>query len=658
MRKREMKKAAIIGLIVATTMMNGCTKTIKEPADETTTQTDGTTSGALSTEPTDIGNEANTIDRVLIPKVSIQGEDKKWGYVDAYEGKTFIIPAQYEHAGLFEHGLATVSVGETQGIIDTAGKAIVDVGTYTYLSICMLQGENKPYFIGQVNHYTDAGEMTESYSVLLNPTGQEVDRTQGSSDSILYYPKSKQIVRTNYQDKLAIWDKATNAYVTVDDAARILTQDYGMMEASIESINGDFVPYYDEAMGLYGYKDAQGQTVIEPLYETAGVMSDGAAIVSMADTTKLDEGGNPKILYGVIDTKGQWLIPAAYFYITEVTDGYYAVTSDPSYWTDYREMLADWVPQALYDRTGKALTDFLYYHFDAIGETPEGKALFSAAEGQRMVFLNADGSVNSQLPTLPYYAQAKVNGDVVIIKKDQYDNQNAYMDVYTLEGNSLQTDNLAYVYPDGIRFDTQLNMPYYGTYQMYPKVTITDNNALTEKINQAIHDTFLMDATPDSYAVEGTEIMQTDDATYTINRVGDVADIVMTGYWYGIGAAHGNPYSTELHIDLKTGDAYTLKDLFKADQPWQQTLAEIMAKDYVDQGEDYLYSDGENDAPLSDVFYKEDYPFYLSKEGITIYYSVYEITAYAYGQPSFLIPYTDLKGMMDQDGAFYKSLFN
>lgn len=139
----------------------------------------------------------------------------------------------------------------------------------------------------------------------------------------------------------------------------------------------------------------------------------------------------------------------------------------------------------------------------------------------------------------------------------------------------------------------------------------------------------------------------------------NLISIRFDGYDY-TGGAHGNPFLAGLNINVETGKALTLKDLFKSDQ-----LQNVIAKErrilLSDEQGGYLYEETNAEyekylklplqpAAKQEELYGNDSNFYLTDSGIVLYHTAYEIAAYAAGQFETFIPYSDLKDMIRTDG--------
>lgn len=106
------------------------------------------------------------------------------------------------------------------------------------------------------------------------------------------------------------------------------------------------------------------------------------------------------------------------------------------------------------------------------------------------------------------------------------------------------------------------------------------------------------------------------------------------------GGAHGSTFRTSDTWDLNKGTRMTLSDFFPAEFDYRTyILDKIDAKidEMIEAGEDIFFADPKQLARE----YFEEQNFYLTDEGIVIYYQLYSIAPYASGILEFLIPYGD-----------------
>lgn len=118
---------------------------------------------------------------------------------------------------------------------------------------------------------------------------------------------------------------------------------------------------------------------------------------------------------------------------------------------------------------------------------------------------------------------------------------------------------------------------------------------------------------------------------YTLHYLKDYLSLVVTYYQY-TGGAHGIYNEVPYNYNLNTGERLQLKDIFKEGYDYKSIINKEILSEISKHPDNYF----------KDAFkgIKENQEFYLTKEGIVIYFQVYEIAPYAAGNPEFLIPYS------------------
>ncbi|MEG0799498.1 MAG: DUF3298 and DUF4163 domain-containing protein [Romboutsia sp.] len=104
------------------------------------------------------------------------------------------------------------------------------------------------------------------------------------------------------------------------------------------------------------------------------------------------------------------------------------------------------------------------------------------------------------------------------------------------------------------------------------------------------------------------------------------------------GGAHGMTNIKSFNYDLLTGEEILLKDMFKDGVDYKSVLNSYI-KDDIDNTEDKnIYFTG-------DMGFKgigDNQNFYISEDGIVVYFSLYEIAPYSSGIPMFTISWDQL----------------
>ena len=119
----------------------------------------------------------------------------------------------------------------------------------------------------------------------------------------------------------------------------------------------------------------------------------------------------------------------------------------------------------------------------------------------------------------------------------------------------------------------------------------------------------------------------------------DIVNIKLVSYTM-TGGAHGNPNTTSLIFSAKDGKELVISDVVKDLEKLSQ-LAEIKFR--------AKYNLPSNQAINSTGFMFPDDKFilpqniFITKDGLLLFYNVYEIAAYADGTKELLIPYNEIK---------------
>ncbi|MBB5356427.1 hypothetical protein HNR43_002411 [Anoxybacillus mongoliensis] len=125
----------------------------------------------------------------------------------------------------------------------------------------------------------------------------------------------------------------------------------------------------------------------------------------------------------------------------------------------------------------------------------------------------------------------------------------------------------------------------------------------------------------------------------TYNQRG-ILSIPVTLYSY-TGGAHGMTVKVPNNFDFHTGKSLQLSDLFKKGTNYKQVIIdEVIAQI---KKENDLYFDN---AIAVVQKMPNGQPYYMTKDGIVVYYGLYEIAPYAAGIREFLIPFSTLRPYM------------
>ena len=195
----------------------------------------------------------------------------------------------------------------------------------------------------------------------------------------------------------------------------------------------------------------------------------------------------------------------------------------------------------------------------------------------------------------------------------------------------------------------------------YPQLS-GGNNPNLEKFNQAARAAvtkkvagFKKDMTPE--AGENTEETRPEDSmgsdltiSYTVVLAQD--DLVSVEFdvsTYFQGAAHPNSYSETFNYDLKNGKQLKLTDLFKPGAKYLQAIASYCVADLKKQATEkgLTAEEIEKGAAAKADNYQG---WTITKRGLGIYFDPYQVGPYAAGPQFVLVPYSDLKDLINPEG--------
>lgn len=113
--------------------------------------------------------------------------------------------------------------------------------------------------------------------------------------------------------------------------------------------------------------------------------------------------------------------------------------------------------------------------------------------------------------------------------------------------------------------------------------------------------------------------------------------IVQQSYMYS-GGAHGISATIAKTFNLRTGMQYQLADLFDSEE-YVQDINNIIRREIVERGKQGVYHF---------TGLQNNQSFFITKEGLFIFFQQYEIAPYSEGIINFFIPYSQLKGFKSE----------
>lgn len=389
----------------------------------------------------------------------------------------------------------------------------------------------------------------------------------------------------------------------------------------------------------WGYLDAKGNWVIKPTYTMAGPFSEGLASVSL-DGEK----------FGYIDKTGKIVIEAKFGYADQFSEGKAAVSVDGR--TGFIDKKGAYVITPAFD-----YADDFNGGLAPVQTENEGTYTYGV--------INEKGSyvLKSELTQFPLieegliYSGNKVfdkTGKVVLAVQGTInpfrdglalvllDDHASYVD---RTGKVIWTESWDYPLQNGAKIvEKKKEVDLKNSYIYYPQLTGLKDQAVQAKINTLLQ----QGLAPDTE--QSAEEEDLGDMSYTVSyRVmydnKNTVNIIADSYTYFEGAAHGMPSSVSFVFNLDTGKEYKLDELFKPGSGYKEMINSYIAVEFKRQ--EYPM--------IADFETIDEYTsFYLTKNGLVIYFSPYEYTAYAAGFPEFELSYEELKPYLNEQTDFWK----
>jgi hypothetical protein len=139
------------------------------------------------------------------------------------------------------------------------------------------------------------------------------------------------------------------------------------------------------------------------------------------------------------------------------------------------------------------------------------------------------------------------------------------------------------------------------------------------------------------------------ESDYTVGlATGDLVSISLFINTYFEGAAHGLDRTVVLNYDLSSGRVLKLADLFKPKSNYLKLISDYSIKAIKEE----LGADADNDwiqrgAEATEENYKN---WNITRKGLEIYFERYQVAPYVTPPPDIVIPYGDLKNVIDPAG--------
>lgn len=396
--------------------------------------------------------------------------------------------------------------------------------------------------------------------------------------------------------------------------------------------NNDIVRYKDETTNLYGYRN-QEEVLTPAIYITAEPFIDGYAVVREAPyydhkSQVIDEAFNEVFNH----EEG----------IVAYGKGYFGLVQDYTLFSNQYNKVY------LVNADKKPILGDLLFEVDVLNED-----LLLVADNQKGWLIDGEGApANEQwhqegLDLIKSYEKAEVVDGMVFLYKDLNDLRQ--FDIIDREGslifNGSQTLTTR-VEDLGLGYQVESKEKYADRFIQieYPHIIYKKDQEKLDKANSLLK---AASGGEDNMNLSVEDVYMTYETTYEAERIGHILRVEFSNYWYGFGAAHPNYFSDTLHIDLLSGQAYTLADMMTSEAIYQ-TLTDKVRAMALEEPDKYF--------DIDEIVVDKNTGFNISAKGIELYYNPYDIGPYAAGTIEFFVPFSEIEEDLNIYSDFYNHL--
>ncbi|NLZ49029.1 MAG: DUF3298 domain-containing protein [Clostridiales bacterium] len=585
-----------------------------------------------------IGKQNNKSNN-LYPAVRNELTGPVYGYIN--ERGNFVIEPKFQNAYDFnEFDIAIVNVNNKAGIIDKNGEYVVHP---IYDSISPYKEGRAVYILNNTmgvldeegnritkKPYTFVSNYNEGRAIVGINDEESGSYIYGYIDLQGNEVVSPSYIQANdYIDGVALVKSKDNTFALLDKDGEIInTYEYFYVGQYGEGL----MTFAQDSDSPLGYINTQGEVIIKQKFSSATAFRDGVAVVSTGQLF------NSK--YGVIDKTGKYVYEPIFSRIEQLGEGRVALglplDDDVPYWTSI---------YAIGDFSGNKLSNFKYLSVDNYKE-----GLASASDNKYTFFIDKNGNIVTNLPIVEGSGNLECIHDLIRANID-------YITYYIKPSGKV-----VYKPNETIKLNNKYSItklkfkPNYNYLVYFPKVDGLSNKNVENNINEKLREMSCFIPNMEAGSIVDLEITEDDVLEYNYN--GDfqieyfnknLLVLDMTGYYYPFGAAHGMPYKRTPNINLETGEFYRLSDLFMGGVNWTGELNKII--------ENMIITDPQYDILFEGAFkgIEENQDFYVDQNNLYIYFPPYEIAPYVAGFVTFKIPFTEIEGIINKEGSFYKS---
>lgn len=526
-------------------------------------------------------------------KLAIVCKDNYCGVINI--NGEYVVPPIYNSIGPFIESRAVYVQGDVMGVIDEDGNIIT----------------KKPYtFVG---NYSDSLALVGSQTPANEYLYGYIDRYGNEVIPPIYMEGS------DFKNNYALVKDRNGIYKVIDKSGAVFTT---FPYKFVGNYNEDVFTFSETLGGLIGYVDIHGRILIKPKYTSASPVEDGYMVVS----TSPNYIGS----YGVITLSDHIVYPFIYDNINYVGENRFALGLSRG---NNNDIFMNNI-YALGNNNGNTLTDFKFLRIENFKD-----GLASAYDIQNTFFIDLRGRIVRNLPVVKGSGTLDIQCNLIYANIDYipyYIDKDGYI-IYKPNNRVKLSDKYTVMQ---LKYKPNIDYLVY-----YPQIQESPPSSVSDSINSKLRELSALKAI-------------SSNAILDYNLYGNFENLFfkkdlyipeINTYNYPFGAAHGLTTRSTPNINLKTGEFYSISDLFTCTTHWIDELNNIIENMIkTDPQYSYVYEDG-----FKGITSNQN--FYVDENNIYIYFPPYEIAPYAAGFVTFKIPFKDIDHLLCKKGSFYNS---
>lgn len=374
-----------------------------------------------------------------------------------------------------------------------------------------------------------------------------------------------------------------------------------------------------------GFADMEGNIVIRQVFDYAEPFRDGLAIVAFQG----ERSG-----YGIIDTRGNFVLEPEYCIIQRARNGSFIVGERQDGNGPLPPAYVDYCLKALFSKDLKNHTDWVFQDVESF----DGKYT-CVTDGNSIYYLDAYLNEAEDLPR--FSGRGIMLSDGALLRGTI----NGCTTVAERSGRILMKDEKLTLFGGRFRSRSVTWYPYKNASITYPVIEGMSDKQIQDELNRIIEKKAKSYWGFDVTDAEEPYLLPVLEANGTAQVTGNLLHLEfwVDEYSYGV---HGGHVWDNIYINIRNGKAYTIDDLFKSPYEARRRLAEKVTEAIWEDRDAYLEDHVEPEQINS---------FKINNDGLIIYFGEYEIAPYAAGMPSFNIPFSEIMDLIDTEGDFWKS---